>query len=185
MKTFAELFKDWEVEGDMSIPFKTVAEQLMQGFVLCANKKEFLLTEIEFYLFDPNNHKDTFAHAGQTKNDRSDARIRQQEMGQWYFHYSGIDLTFGKDGWFGGILLRELYDIEEKKYITGPLKLKNYLLNEYTDFENANLPFLHLKPYDVSNQLQEIKPQKRYGLGKAGNEEYRERAYAFKSVKKS
>ena len=87
-----------EVRPSGSAPFENDAE------------KYFRVAEIEFYLNDYQQHKDTFTHGD----------AMQKTTGNWYFHklgksykagsYKGLDLSIGKGEGIaaGGILLRSM-----------------------------------------------------------------------------
>lgn len=83
---------------------------------LLLNKTEFVVagiphrfTEIEYYYFG-GEHKDPFAHCDPL----------QQTTAKWYFHresgsyrggsFKGLDISFGSEGMFGGILIRTIED---------------------------------------------------------------------------
>jgi hypothetical protein len=102
-----------------------VAKKLMNSYKLIVNHEgEYRIAEVEFYLKNEDAHKDTFTHCDPI----------QAKNGKWYFHrmnptnpmsfkagtYKGMDLTFGGEKVFGGILIRALYNIKTKQYIDGP-----------------------------------------------------------------
>lgn len=183
MTEFKNLFKDIDnnLSENMENYFKTIAEKLFNEFIIVANTKNYRLAEIEFYMHHEEKHPDTFIHA-KAKGDINEARENQKEMGLWYFHYSGIDITFGDgdgDKRYGSILLRSIIDVENPENpIKGPLKLKDRLLNNYTSI-NSKTPFLQLV-YSSSGEkktIKEIKP--RINLGKENNEKYRAKSYNF------
>lgn len=100
--------------------FDTLANEVLNKFILHAGNAKFQIAEIEFYLKD-GVHKDPFTHCD----------THQSTIGKWYFHrqrgraykngtYMGLDITFGTPDSFGGILIRSLYDIENKTIIEGP-----------------------------------------------------------------
>ena len=108
------------------------------------------MCEIEFYLDDGDKHSDSFAHKDPI----------QMLGGKWYLHrlvptkrnsfkcasYKGFDLAFGsKDkNVYGGILIRALYDKDEKRYIEGPcnsvLELMKHSqgVTEFKDLERTS-----------------------------------------------
>lgn len=134
---------------------------------------------MSFYLYDKNHH-DTFIHSisEDGKIMRNDAAIKQNKLGSWYFHYSGIDLTFGNGNErFGGILIRSIIDLEQQKFIIGPLKLKNYLLNQYDILEQSR-DFLKMVSINKSVSSEIVK-MTRVGLGKLGDNKYRKSLYRF------
>lgn len=74
--------------------------------------------ELEYYFFDVQKHPDFYTHM----------HCLQLKCGKFYVHEktfnrSGIDLTFGNGSYFGGILIRGLYTLNNnEKYICGPAK---------------------------------------------------------------
>ncbi|MDA3909091.1 MAG: hypothetical protein PF437_08375 [Sulfurimonas sp.] len=112
--------------------FKKIAQLLMGKYAIEYNGRNFLLDEIEFY-FCSSNHIDVYSHSINEKNMNeciSKDNNEQGKMLHWYFHGSGIDITFGdKDkGIYGGILIRKIFDIQNAKVIGGPLKLREHIL---------------------------------------------------------
>ncbi len=87
--------------------FTAIADQLLNRTELCVGGRALRPIEVEFYYYG-EGHRDPFAHR----------RPIQQRAGLWYFHtsgssyrggsFKGVDLTFGRRGAFGGILIRGL-----------------------------------------------------------------------------
>lgn len=116
---------------------KKIAESLLMTYVLVVNDKEYRLAEIEFYI-NSKNHNDKYTHGD--KN--------QKTSGKWYFHrykngsyksgtYKGMDITLGDENTYFGILVRSIYDLNEKKMIEGPCRTVNKILelNDCKDVE--------------------------------------------------
>jgi hypothetical protein len=87
------------------------------------NESFYRLIDLEFYYYAESVHEDVYAHQHET----------QLESGKWYFHGSGIDITFGNGKHFSGILIRAIAKISSKgqksnyfieKEIHGPLNVK-------------------------------------------------------------
>jgi hypothetical protein len=181
MKKIKDLFNEFEAEKDMTKKFAEIADKLMNNFVIRANHKDFRLAEIEFYLHEKDKHEDDFIHAKIIKGKPNDSAKHQIKMGCWYFHYSGIDLTFGdsQKNRFGGILIRSIIPLDEKiKPIIGPLKLKNHLLNQYDNISQSR-DFLKLIPIEDKLKQDKIIPMPRVGLGSSGNEKFKDLEYRF------
>lgn len=104
--------------------FKEIASLLMNECCIVKNGKKYELVEIEFYLFS-EEHPDAIVYP------------RDCVAGQWYFHQSGVDLTFAtSDKQFGGILIRGLREIDgERKQIFGPQNCVNLLWDKFNAFE--------------------------------------------------
>ena len=181
MEKFRSIFEELDVKENMEDIFKEKATELINNFIIVANSKTYRLGEIEFYLFEDGKHNDTFIHAIIKEGKPSNfAANRQCHLGEWYFHYSGIDIAIG-DGKnrYGGILIRSLISdkVTNKKDLIGPLKIKNHLLNDYKGID-ASEQFIKLK-YDPSAEDVTIYPRPRVGLGKSGNNYYRKMNYRF------
>ena len=121
--------------------FQKIAETLMKSYVIKKGKKSYAIVEIEFYLYTPS-HQDFITYPRDTK------------AGRWFFHQSGVDLTFkSKDieyhkekykketyklknfPIFGGILIRGIYDIQNDEYIFGPQRCVSVLWDNFDAFE--------------------------------------------------
>lgn len=120
--------------------FPDIAKNLMRNYIIKKGKKRFAIVEIEFYLFS-KEHADYITYP------------RKMDEGRWFFHQSGVDLTFKsknieyhkekykKETYklknspvFGGILIRGLYDIQNDEYIFGPQKCVNVLWDNFYAF---------------------------------------------------
>ncbi|HUX95056.1 MAG TPA: hypothetical protein VMV47_04925 [Bacteroidales bacterium] len=151
-------FKDQE---SLEAHFDKVAQLILNRTILRIDKNTCRFTEIEFYFYDEAYHKDPFIH----KHDL------QKLPGQWYFHGSGLDLTFGDLINYGGVLIRGIKktgpvgDI----YIDGPLNvvteifksfgnmaIKEHLFHIYETNDIEQYPIVKstrvgLKPNESSN----------------------------------
>lgn len=99
--------------------FNDIASLLMNNYVIskCDNIYEFI--DIEFYLCSPE-HPDVITYP------------RTIKAGQWFFHPSGVDLTFESNQTrFGGILIRGLRRLPDNKLILGPLKCVDELWHHF------------------------------------------------------
>ncbi len=105
-----------------------VAKSLLLQYVIVVGDKEFMISEIEFYI-RTENHDDKYTHSD--KN--------QKLYGKWYFHrypngsykggtYKGLDITFGNEKTYFGVLIRSIYDIENNEIIEGPCRTVNKIL---------------------------------------------------------
>jgi len=110
--------------------FARIASELMNEWILKVESKEYRIAEIEFYMRSPL-HDDKYTHG----------HIQQKQLGKWYFHGSGIDLTFGADDFYGGILIRSILDLENKKYVYGPLNSVTEILGNLNSIYHTNLTF--------------------------------------------
>lgn len=126
----------------------TIAEKLFKDFKLQVNQSFYRLIDIEFYYYAEGVHEDIYAHQHQA----------QLESGKWYFHASGIDITFGNGKNFGGILIRALGKVSNKgqqskffleKEIHGPLNVKTEIcsnLNGVFDDEPNMFRLVDISP---------------------------------------
>lgn len=106
--------------------FQRIANDLMNNWHLVSGNKKYRITEIEFYYKHKKYHKDPYVHGHK----------QQKTSHQWYFHGSGIDLTFGTDEFYGGILIRAIYNDEDSEYHYGPLKILTELFKNFDGIYN-------------------------------------------------
>ena len=103
--------------------FKGIANLLMNKCVISRGIANYEILEIEFYLFTPN-HQDIITYPRNTK------------AGHWFFHQSGVDLTFESDeGNFGGILIRGIREVRSGKQVFGPQNCVNLLWDKFDAFD--------------------------------------------------
>ena len=83
--------------------FEKIAKTLFGDYHIQKGTKTYELMEIEFYLFS-ERHKDIITYP--RKNDKA---------GMWFFHMSGVDITFGTTdkNVYGGILIRSIIRTDE------------------------------------------------------------------------
>lgn len=109
--------------------FKSIAEVLMNKMCIAVGNKKYRVAECEFY-YDDNNYKDPFLYCNKDKREEKYPEVKQKQYLQWFFHYSGVDITIGNgNNIYGGILIRSLQCMDNNTYIAGPLKSVNTLLN--------------------------------------------------------
>lgn len=102
--------------------FGKIAKILMNQCYIQKGDTEYQIIEIEFYLYTPT-HTDVITYP------------REIEAGRWFFHQSGVDLTFKSNRYeFGGILIRGLKNLKNGKMILGPLNCVNVLWDEFDAF---------------------------------------------------
>ena len=102
--------------------FSKYANKLMNEYCLKVDDKKYNLIEIEFYFYDKENHPDPYIYCNE----------KQKECGKFYFHGSGMDITFGNGKCYGGILIRSIMN-EEGQYINGSLILLKKLFGDEID----------------------------------------------------
>lgn len=148
--------------------FQRIANELMNSWILQVENSRYRICEIEFY-FQSQEHNDTYTHGHEL----------QKEKGRWYFHGSGIDLTFGSSEIFGGILIRAVYNIDSKNYIYGPL---NSITELFGNLSTAYLKqFAFGLVYDSEKiiETEKIIAAPRVGLNPNKTPEMYEKLYRF------
>src|SRR5205807_688183 len=99
--------------------FKKIAEYLINEAILYLPKQQkYQIIELEFYFNDSENGDDDSNDDGRLHCDPySHQHDHQKTCGEWYFHRvgktgyrggsrKGIDITFGNEDVYGGILIR-------------------------------------------------------------------------------
>ena len=125
----------------------------------------FRMTDIEFYFYGPNINDERVNQPG-----RHVTYERTTPAGCWFFHDSGVDLSFesNKDkGYGGGILIRGIKQIEpnEVKAISGSLNTYWKLFDEYVPAFESIAPNPHLIPFKFES-CYELQNSLRVGLSK-------------------
>jgi hypothetical protein len=120
---------DKSSKGTISNSFYEIAKSIIFGCQIVVNNVYlYRFVEIEFYLYC-STHQDPYPHKDK----------KQLEMGQWYFHDSGIDLTFGDGTDHAGILIRSIQKIGAADFINGPWVVRRELLSHITNAANGLL----------------------------------------------
>lgn len=157
--------------GEVSKLFQEIAEALMGNYIIAKGDNRYAIVEIEFYLYT-DEHPDYITYP------------RIIEAGRWFFHQSGVDLTFRSEGVesykgkdkrtyyrlekdkkhvFGGILIRGLYKFPyvdgaggkiEAEYVFGPQKVVDELWHDFNAFKNVS------KEYPVLEQASKVEKEK-------------------------
>jgi len=117
-------------ESNIDSDFKRIAFDLMNNWTLRMESMLYRITEIEFYL-KSETHDDTYTHGHEL----------QKEKERWYFHGSGVDITFGTSGFYGGILIRAIYDFKNDNYIYGPLNCVTEIFSNLKSVYETSLQF--------------------------------------------
>ena len=105
--------------------FEETAELLMNLCSIQKGEKEYEIVDIEFYMYN-SQHPDVITYP------------RVMEMGRWFFHSSGVDLTFhSTPDRFGGILIRGIRNVnDDNDQILGPHKCVDALWDNFNAFDN-------------------------------------------------
>jgi hypothetical protein len=136
--------------------FKEISNKLFNEFVIESHNSLYRITEIEFYWNAPN-HID-----GSTYK----RKYVDPETGQWFFHYSGVDIALKGTNGYGGILLRSVYDIKTNFLYKGPLVCAMRLFSGTNAFEDT----IDTKIIKYQFPANQIKQTTRIGLGKNAQE---------------
>lgn len=146
--------------------FKDIAEILLNKVAIRKGEKIFYIKDIEFYLYE-NNHRDIVTYP------------RICKAGQWFFHPSGVDISFEssvdvksndyelfqpilrEDAFFGGVLIRAIYPADKapadacKYNLDGPHKVEWALFDCFDAFnETTNFP--HLIEHKHEHEIEPI-----------------------------
>lgn len=139
-------------EEHINESFKRIAFDLMNKWLIKMNSKLYRIAEIEFY-------NDVYTHG----------HPLQKEKEKWYFHGSGVDITFGTNRFHGGILIRAIYEIrdyaphEMHNYVYGPLNCVTEIFSNINSVYNANISF-GLVPSEVEFKSEIPIAAPRFGL---------------------
>jgi hypothetical protein len=154
LKLTKDSLKEKIIQSGYQDAFDEIAEILLKQVAICKGEKIFYIKDIEFYLYE-NNHRDIVTYP------------RICKAGQWFFHPSGIDISFEssvevnsndyelfqpilcEDAFFGGVLIRAIYPADKapsdaRKYnLDGPHKVEWALFDCFDAFnETTNFPHL-------------------------------------------
>nr|CAG8508502.1 8205_t:CDS:2 [Entrophospora candida] len=133
-----------ELEKHYCEQFKKIAEYLINDVILYLPKnKKYQIIELEFYFntLENNSNNNVLLHC----DPYSHQHEHQKTSGEWYFHRvgkfgyrggtrKGIDITFGNENAYGGILIRSIKriidneDDDENELIEGPSLIVDEIL---------------------------------------------------------
>jgi hypothetical protein len=135
------------INSETESEFRGIAEKLFYEYAIETYNSVYRMTELEFYWNSPT-HKDNSTYKRLHVDPKS---------GDWFFHYSGVDIALKNDitGGYGGI-----YDINNKKPYKGPMVCAMRLFSESNAFETIKTRIITKKFSQV-----EIKSSERIGLG--------------------
>ena len=125
--------------GHLPVRFEKIAKALLTEFAIQKGEQLFYITDIEFYYY-ADDHKDFITYP------------RKCHAGEWFFHASGVDISFkshiefdketfkpilNSDAKFGGILIRSIIPANEslecdaKRLIDHPLNVSDFLFDHF------------------------------------------------------
>jgi len=137
--------------------FEELAKMLFNEYEIIKRGIHYEFLEIEFYFFN-SNHKDDMTYE------------RTIKEGRWFFHPSGVDISFDSDvskGYYGGILVRSIKK-EDGTIINGPLKVV-YEIFDHIDMDGCDAAAISKRK---SHEFRDIKLAKTYRFNVASNAEY-------------
>ena len=136
-------------------PVEKLADYLINKCEIRKGSTTYSLLEIEFYIHSAE-HPDIITYP------------RNTPCGCWFFHASGVDLSFGskpaneeidpkdvaRKDFFGGILIRALRRNDRKEFV-GPLNCCYELFDQFSAFEQSPMeyPILCRKEQEESNEI--------------------------------
>ena len=147
-----------KIETESVGEFDNIADQLMNNYAIQNHESLFRLTEIEFY-WSSKSHIDTCTYNRKHTNPKN---------GDWFFHYSGVDIALRSEklNGFGGILIRRVYSVKERKIYKGPMVCAMKLFSATSAFSKS------IETKIVRHEFERKKFHKtpRIGLGKNAEE---------------
>lgn len=147
-------------DNDLPPKISDIAENLFANYQIAKGNTRYDFEEIEFYLYTEKHR------------DNNHVYPRDCEAGEWFVHYSGVDLTFQtlkedkKITQCGGILIRRIKKVGGES-VGGPLRCLMELFNGQEE------------PILVKKQKQEIRFEPTPRIGIKNDNEQDERQYRF------
>lgn len=143
-----------KIEKETEQEFEMIAEKLFNDCAIETSEETYRLTEIEFY-WTSAKHKDDSTYQRKHVDPK---------QGDWFFHYSGVDIALKNEelGGYGGILVRGIFSLEEKKTYKGPMVCAMRLFSGTSAFSDS------IKTRFVKHMFDKKKVEKstRVGLGR-------------------
>lgn len=159
--------------------FHDLAEDIINNFQIKKGDKRYWMTDIEFYVYS-DSHRDIITYP------------RNCEAGRWFFHASGVDLSFKskviirshpkshkqlpfltEEAVFGGILLRGITPVDHLAgEVAGPMKVCDELFDHFDAFRTpTDFPRIvaALSPRNVT-----VNSAVRYGLNPSAEKKIRD-----------
>ena len=118
--------------------FESVCNILFYRTVFHIKDQRYKITEAELYLKtdDKNDHPDVFVHGSEEQKKSGLFYFHKHKLGKSYKEgrRQGVDITFGNENRFGGILLRGMQNLDDKSdYIDGPAMLSQKIMDIFKD----------------------------------------------------
>lgn len=131
--------------GSLQNIFYNESINILNSKILEIPNHRIELTEVEFYFFECDKHSDPYVHVDNLQKNTSNYLYVHKQA--WI--RGGIDITFGNNNYFGGILIRGIKHNDD--YISGSATVKKYLAN-LIDTSITN--HISLQEYFEKNKLE-------------------------------
>ncbi len=145
-----------EIEQETEEEFKNIAEILFNKYAIETKDHSYRIVELEFY-WNSSTHKDKSTY---------ERKYVDPQQGEWFFHYSGVDIALRNENGYGGILIRGLQDINSGDFFKGPQVCTMKLFSGIKAFSKDFSP--RLIEYIFSNE--QLSKTERIGLGNNAKE---------------
>lgn len=176
--------------------FRPLADQILNSSVLSIADIKYRIIEIEMYLYS-EQHPDSYVHR----------HPDQKYPHHIYFHsmkktlprsykggtFKGMDLTFGSEKEYFGILIRGLLSLETGEAISGPSNVVTHILKQLEmksiqEFTNGDILSFNKKNQKIRFKSFTLEPEKVYsgpriGLKEEKDPEYFKKHYRFLTFK--
>ena len=112
--------------------FRSIARRLFNSCAIQTKDALYRFIELEFYWKSPT-HPD---------NSTYERKYVNPGQGEWFFHYSGVDIALRNDALqgFGGILIRGIMEVESGKRYKGPQVCAMKLFSGISAFGGDGFP---------------------------------------------
>lgn len=112
--------------------FDILAHEILNNHTFRIRNSLYEITEIEFYIYD-ENHPDANSHA--TPMQKTILQMAFHTHGSSFKEgsYKGVDISLGHKKRFGGILIRGLKSLKDKRMIDGPSKVVDEILLQFKE----------------------------------------------------
>jgi hypothetical protein len=149
------------IKGNPEACFENIAEKLFFEYAIETHSGSvFRITEAEFY-WQSDTHEDKSTY---------ERKHADPEMGEWFFHYSGVDISLrdrSANG-YGGILIRSIREVtgDKPKTYKGPMVCATRLFSGINAFNGTKVA--RLVPLTFPKTI--VETSGKIGLGKVAKE---------------
>lgn len=137
--------------------FDEIADVILNRSILIAKDKTFRICEIEFY-YCGKNHMDTYTHCSDEQKMKCKFYFHRLKNGTYKSGtYKCLDMTLSPDNeTYFGILIRSLYDYDDKKFIEGPCNSVNEILKQFSCHDVKEFVNGKVLPLDIYDEKYEF-----------------------------